>query len=345
MRKTLLLTAVVLGLALGMTWAVSLSAQGPAERWPMAWTPHFEELTPDRPGADGTTVLRNQPAFGFILPFEEIVFPKQGVGPKADGATNTFLIGQPGVNSFYIVLRVWGPGRHMGEDAQHWHREMRPEVMLFGHGYSIGFNKTFDEKVRQNVGPGDGFVELPGGRHFGFSDYPEIAKTNPGNNVMFVWGTEQIVSEASNSPNSKDHGWVYQHDKIQYEEAVGTGPKVWRFIGDSRKGKKGGAQPAPANGGYWSEMQKWGPGSGLIGQVNDDDRYGVVVTGTMYLSFGVTPGTRRDGLPFRRMLPGTFFAIPRGVGYSIKAAPDASDDAVVFLTGRSGSAAPKSTSY
>lgn len=315
-RKSLR-AAVLLSLVLGIaSVAPSVSGQEDAAQiWPMAWQPIFEDISPV------TNILANLPAHGMILPFDKVQWPKAGLGPKGDGAFTTYLIGSPKADppDFYIVFRVWGPGRRMGEDEPHWHKEMRPEVMIFGHGYSIGFNRTFDRKLYQPVGPGDGFVEMPGGRHFGFSDYPEIGR-NPARNVMFLFGTPPIVDKMSDSSNPKDHGWVYQGDKIPWEPQTGSGPMLWRFVGDSRKS------------GYYGEFTKWRPGSGLAPHTHSADLYGIVVSGTLYMSYGDNPDPH-SGLPFRRITHGTFFTLPKGIAHSVYTPPNATEDAVVYLVG------------
>jgi hypothetical protein len=308
--------AVLISLALGIAGTASTSAQEDAAQiWPMAWQPIFEDVTPE------TNMLTNLPLHGMILPFDKVQWPKAGLGPKEDGAFTTYLIGDPKADppGFYIVYRVWGPGRRMGEDVAHWHREKRAEVMIFGHGYSIGFNRTFDPKMRESVGPGDGFVEMEGGRHFGFSDYPDIGR-NPARNVMYLFGTPRIVDKQNESANPKDHGWVYYHDKIAWEPATGTGPMIWRFIGDARQA------------GYYAEFNKWGPGSGLPAHTYSNDVYGMVVSGTLYLSYGDNPDPH-DGLPYRRMTQGTFFTVPAGIAHSIYTQPNATQDAVVYMVG------------
>lgn len=320
-RRTYLRIAALLILSVGLAAAASsISAQEGGEIWPMAWQPRFEDVNPE------TNMLVNQPAHGMILPFDKMQWPKADLGPKGDGAFTTYLVGRPNANppGFYIVFRVWGPGRRMGEVEPHWHKEMRPEVMIFGHGYSIGFNKTFDPKLYERVGPGEGFVEQAGGRHFGFSDYPDVGR-NPARNVMYLFGTPPIRQTMNDSPNPKDHGWVYYRDKIQWEPATGTGPMLWRFVGDSRKA------------GYFGEFNRWRPGSGLQAHAHTADVYGMVVSGTIYMSYGDNPDPH-DGLPYRKMTAGTFFTLPRGIAHSMYTQPNATEDAVLYMVGNGPSA-------
>jgi len=314
-----LLAAGLLSLALGIAGAaVSVSAQEGGEIWPMAWTPVFEDVS-------GTTnVLANRPVDGMILPFDRVQWPAESdLGPKGDGSLTTYLLSHPKADppEDYIVFRVWGPRRRMGEDAQHWHREMRPEVMIFGHGYSIGFNRTFDPSLRQSVGPGDGFVEMPGGRHYGFSDYPDVGR-NPARNVMFVAGTLPIVDNPSDSANPRDHGWVYVQEQVEYEPPVGAGPMLWRFVGDSRK-----------PGEFFAEFNKWLPGHGLAAHTHASDLNGIVVSGSVYMSFGDNPDPH-TGLPYRKMTPGTFFFVPAGIAHSMSMPAGGTEEAIVYLLGR-----------
>ena len=320
-RRTLLGLAALVGLVLVLGFAASsISAQEGGEIWPMAWQPRFEDINPE------TNVLINQPAHGMILPFDKMQWPKADLGPKGEGAFTTYLVGSPKANppGFYVVYRVWGPGRTMGIEEPHWHKEMRPEVMIFGHGYSILFNKTYDPKLFERVGPGEGFVEQAGGRHVGFSNYPEVGR-NPARNVMFLFGTPPIVDKMSTSDNPKDHGWVDHKDKIQWEAATENGPMLWRFVGDSRKD------------GYFGEFNKWRPGSGLQAHMHTADVYGMVVSGTVYQSYGDNPDPH-DGLPYRKMTAGTFFTLPKGVAHSMYTQPNATEDAVVYMIGKGPSA-------
>ncbi|MFH1267153.1 MAG: hypothetical protein ABIK89_15605 [Planctomycetota bacterium] len=319
-RKKLLM-AGVLSLALGIVGAAApVSAQeAGGEIWPMAWTPIFE----DAGGA--TNFLTNMPVDGMILPFDKVQWPAESdLGPKGDGGLTTYLLSQPKADppEDYIVFRIWGPRRRMGEDPQeHWHRELRPEVMIFGHGYSIGFSRTFDPSVRQNVGPGDGFVELPGGRHFGFSDYPDVGR-NPARNVMFVAGTPPIVDKMNESPNNRDHGWCYFQEQLEYEPPVGTGPMLWRFVNDSRK-----------PGEFYTEFNKYLPGHGLAAHTHATDLYGIVVSGTIYMNFGDNPDPH-TGLPYRKMTPGTFFFVPAGIAHAMSMPAGGTQEAIVYLLGR-----------
>jgi hypothetical protein len=272
----------------------------------VAWRPTFEEVSPS------TLQLTNTPSeTGVILPFHLIQFKHPG--PKGNERYSTRLVGRRGSEDFYFQYTVWPPNNTDMTEA-HWHRELRTEVMIFGDGYWMGSGPVVDHKYRTRMFPGDFFIEAAGGWHFGWSD-PGI----PENNVMFFFGTEPIVDE----PMSKDlppekHVQMFDHTKIEWEPPQGLGPMIFRLLGDASKA------------GWYNEFNRWRPGDSRIAHTHPDDRYGVVVSGMIYMGFG----DGYDPSKARRMTTGTFFTQPAGMGHFMYVPIDQKDDAVVLMYGQ-----------
>jgi uncharacterized RmlC-like cupin family protein len=308
-RRNKLLTAVVLSLAVCIGAATaSLSAQDTAQGWPIAWEPNFDPV----PGSRSTLVLTNIPTYtGMILPFDKVRWASN-VGPSGNEQYTTYLVGSPGRGQMYLQWRIWPPGNTAMTEA-HWHRERRTEVMVFGSGYWMGHGSVVDFEHRRHSPAGDFFTEQPGGWHFGWSD-----PNDPSYNVMFFFGTEPLVDEPKPRDSSESHVEFGNVASIQWEPAKGTGPMTSRLLGDASQAD------------WYNEFNKWSPGSSIQAHAHSDDRYGVVVSGTISMSYGNTS----DPAQARKMPQGTFFTQPAGIGHFMYVSPDATEDAVILMIGK-----------
>jgi uncharacterized RmlC-like cupin family protein len=212
----------------------------------------------------------------------------------------------------YLQWRIWPPGNTAMTEA-HWHRELRTEVMVFGSGYWMGHGPVVGFDHRRHSPAGDFFTEQAGGWHFGWSD-PNV----PTSNVMFFFGTEPLVDEPKPKDPSESHVEFGNVASIQWEPAKGTGPMTYRLLGDASKA------------GWYNEFNRWRPGSRMEAHAHSDDRYGVVVSGTIYLSYG----DKSDPAQGQRMPQGTFFTQPAGMGHFMYVPADAKADAIVLMIGK-----------
>lgn len=308
-RREKPLAVIFVCLALYIAGAtVAISAQDPAEIWPLAWQPNFEPV----PASRSTLVLTNIPTFtGMILPFDKVRWPTN-VGPRGNEQYTTYLVGSPGSGRMYLQWRIWPPANTAMTEA-HWHRERRTEVMIFGSGYWMGEGPVVDFSHRRRSPAGDFFTEEEGGWHFGWSD-PNV----PTNNVMFFFGTEPLVTEPKPKDSSQSHVVFGNVAGIQWEPAEGTGPMTYKLLGDASKT------------GWYNEFNRWRPGSKLEAHGHSDDRYGVVVSGTIFMSYG----EKSDPEQARRMTAGTFFTQPAGMGHFMYVSSDAKEDAIVLMIGK-----------
>jgi hypothetical protein len=317
-------TAVLVGLALCLagTTASRAQQQAVAQVWPVGWTPAFEQTNP------GTMVLTNRPSeAGIILPIDKVEFAKKP-GPKGNEQHTVYLVGGPRLEvdrgaytipnpkmreKFYLQWRIWPPNNTTMTEA-HWHRELRTEAFVFGDAYWHGSGPVVDQKRRTRQYQGDFLVEEAGGHHFGWTD-PNTHE----NTVFFIFGSEPEVDRpiGSEVPAEK-HNSFYPKDTIQWKPGQGTGPMTFNMVGDATKA------------GYYNEINKWRPGNALNARTYSNDRYGMVVSGRIYIGWGDKLDPKKGHL----MTQGTFFSQPAGMSVFMYVPAGEQEDAVVIMYGK-----------
>jgi len=311
----------VLVLCLAGITAPRAEQQAVATIWPVSWAPAFEEI------GKGTMVLTNRPSeTGVVLPIDKVEFPKHA-GPKGNEQYTTFLVGSPdpgmqrgAYNSptpkfkdmFYLQWRVWPPNNTEMTQA-HWHREVRTEAFVFGDAYWHGSGTVVDQKFRTHQFQGDFLTEEPGGHHFGWTD--------PGtheNTVFFIFGSEPMTDHPIAEGPGVKHNSFYPKDKIRWEPGHGTGPMIFKMLGDA------------AQEGYYNEINKWKPGNAIKAGQYSSDRYGMVVSGRVCIGWGDKMDPKKGHL----MTQGTFFSQPKGMSVFMYVPAGEQEDAVVIMYGK-----------
>jgi len=317
-RRSKLLTAVVLSLAGCIAGAAaSLSAQDTqviAQLWPHAWEPNFEHPA----GRRSVLVLTNAPSeSGMIVPFDRVRWPTN-VGPLGNEQYTTYMVGEPGRDQMYLEWRIWPPN-NTTMSAAHWHRQLRTEAFVFGNGYWHGTGPVVDQQHRTHQYEGDFLVEWAGGYHFGWTDPDAVDNT-----AFFIFGSEAIT-DGPFGPEvpAEKHNTFFSQAKIPWQPGQGTGPMIFNMIGDATK-----ADPATA--GWYNEINRWRPGNALRARKYSGDRYGIVVSGRIYIGWG----DKMDPTKGRLMTPGTFFSQPAGMSVYMYVPANEPEDAVVVMYGR-----------
>jgi len=317
-------TAVLLGLALCLAGVTPSRAQqqAVAQVWPVTWTPAFEEINPS------TLVLTNRPSeCGIILPIDRVEFAKHA-GDRGNEPYTTYLVGTPTPELerggftipnprfkelFYLEWRVWPPNNTAMTQA-HWHRELRTEAFVFGNGYWHGSGPVVEQRHRTHQYQGDFLVEQPGGYHFGWTD-PDTHE----NTVFFIFGSEPMTDHpVGPEVPAEKHNSFYPQASIPWEPGEGTGPMIFKMVGD------------PAQAGYYNEITRWRPGNALKARTYSGDRYGVVVSGRVYIGWGDTLDPEKGHL----MTAGTFFSQPAGMSVFMYVPAGEHDDAIVVMYGK-----------
>jgi hypothetical protein len=300
----------------------SFAQQAVAEIWPVAWTPAFEEISPS------TLVLTNRPSeTGIILPIDRVDFAKHA-GDRGNAQYTTYLVGSPRTqlsrgaysvpnpslnDMFYLQWRIWPPN-NTTMTAAHWHRELRTEAFVFGSAYWHGSGRVVEQSHRTHQMQGDFLVEEAGGHHFGWTD-PDTHE----NTVFFIFGSEPMV-DAPLGPEvpAEKHNTFYSQGKIPWGPGQGTGPMTFNMVGDETKA------------GYFNELNKWSPGNAIKASKYSADRYGMVVSGRVYIGWG----NKMDPKNGHLMTQGTFFSQPAGMNVFMYVPAGEQEDAVVIMYGK-----------
>ncbi|MFH1267154.1 MAG: hypothetical protein ABIK89_15610, partial [Planctomycetota bacterium] len=315
-RRNKLLTAVVLSLAVCVAAATaSVSAQDAqvtAQVYPHAWEPNFEPVA----GSRSTLVLTNEPSeTGMIIPFDRVGWATN-VGPLGNEPYTTYLKGTPGRNQMYLQWRIWPPNNTTMSSA-HWHPVLRTEAFVFGDGYWHGSGRVVDHKYRTHQFAGDFLVEEAGGHHFGWTD-PDA----PDNTVFFIFGTEAVIDHALEEVPGLKHNTFWPGAKIPWEPGQGTGPMFFNMVGDPTKADPGSA-------GWYNQINKWSPGNAIKARKYSGDRYGMVISGRLYIGWGEKTDPKKAQL----LTKGTFFSQPAGMSVYMYVPANEPEDAVVVMYG------------
>jgi hypothetical protein len=82
--------------------------------------------------------------------------------------------------------------------------------------------------------------------------------------------------------------------------------------------------------GYYNELNRWKPGNAIKARKYSGDRYGVVMSGRVYIGWGDETDPKNAHL----MTQGTFFSQPAGMTVFMYVPADEKEDAVVVMYGK-----------